>query len=222
MAVTRKSENNRIRIERSILTRTNEHGETEFGAPVEISSKADLEMFRNAGEEEPEYWVIRFHGTDYIPVYLHWTTNRPLAEYLWSTVNRRHWEKIRNERCLIPGKQKEWIICPTCNSCKNCPFGKIEEEKKHMFVSWEATVNPEMLASPEGSAEDQAIRRIVIQDTIREMKEKDPRIWTAFAGLCIRKKPAAAIAKKLGCSVARVYQLAKEGKRMLREALEEE
>ena len=91
-----------------------------------------------------------------------------------------------------------------------------------MMISLEGSINPEILEAPEGSAEEQAIRRVMIQQTLAEMKKLDKRIWLAFRGMYLEKKPVAQIAEELKVSVTWVYQLAAKGKQMLREALEED
>ena len=40
-------------------------------------------------------------------------------------------------RCIVPGKQKPLIVCPECNKCSNCPFGRKPEDRQPRVIDYE-------------------------------------------------------------------------------------
>lgn len=202
-------------------TCTGENGETLFHAPIEIESKADLD---NYGITWDDCRTITFGGTDPRTVYFYKTTNREFAEEQWQYLNRDHQKKVAAKRCMIRGELKAFIRCPTSNSCKRCPYGKNNADRKPNIISLdkmtEDACEMEDNNNACGSPTEETGEYLLLIDAIREaMNREDERLMKAFEMKELEGFTVREIAEELNCSQARTYQLITRAKEIAREAL---
>ena len=113
-------------------TSIGEHGQTLYDCPIEINNKADLDNF---GITWDDCRFLHFNGSQHMRVYFFRTENRELAEEQWAYIDTVHSSGFASMRCMVPGRKKPFIKCPTTNSCARCPYGRKPEEKQSPVIS---------------------------------------------------------------------------------------
>ena len=88
-------------------------------APIEIESADQLRAL-GATWDDCKTWRI---GREHIKVLLV-PADVDTRDFLVDELNRRHSRDLRRSRCLVPGKCSGLILCPSQNSCMNCPCGR--------------------------------------------------------------------------------------------------
>ncbi len=204
-------------------TTIGKNGTIYYDAPVEIRDQQDLDNYHITWEQ---CITIRLGKTDKRTVYIIQTEKRELADFLWHTLTNDHVRNIRQNRCMVPGKQSMPNRCPTNYSCENCPFGK-EEEKKRMGVLsldqlMEAAYEKEWADdSADSPCEQKGSYLLLLNELQEELDKTDPRLMIVLRMKEIEGYSAEEIKETLGCSLPRVYQLLDEAKKLAREYLEE-
>ena len=204
-------------------TRTGEHGEIFYRAPIEILSKADLDNYHISRND---CRTIHFGGTDRRLVYFFETPIKALADEQWRTLNREHFFRVTADRCLIPGEVKALKRCHTDNSCARCPYGLDVTNKQQIIVSWEQlmeTAEKKLDDAGTGDLTAEAAEFDVLLDEMQEvLDKKDTRLMQVIRLKFQRKYTAQDMADELGCSLPRIYQLLKQALKMAGEFLGEE
>ena len=188
-------------------TYIDENGVVLYDMPIEADTIKNLEDF---GATPDDFVTIKLGGIDRVRVLFVKTPNRELAEYQWSYLTEEHNRKMRESRCMVPGKWGGWVICNKNNDCRHCPFGKKPEEKQCNTVSWNALIEKGYEPETGVPVETQVIRKIEMEEVRAMMDAKDPRIWKAFSMKEIFGESVDTIKDELGVSAARVYQLVAE------------
>ena len=91
-------------------TSIGEHGQTLYDCPIEINNKADLDNF---GITWDDCRFLHFNGSQHMRVYFFRTENRELAEEQWAYIDTVHSSGFASMRCMVPGRKKTHIKCPT-------------------------------------------------------------------------------------------------------------
>ena len=86
-------------------------------------------------------------------VYFFKTTNRAFAEDQWKYLDNLHSKGYASVRCMIPGKRKPWVKCPTTVSCAKCPH---KADRKPPIISWDKLISTGY-EPVEGAAPDEAV-----------------------------------------------------------------
>ena len=204
-------------------TSTGSAGEIMYDAPVEIHDQQDLDNYHITWKE---CITLRFGEADRRTVYMIRTPKRELAEYLWHELNNDHVQKVRNTRCMIPGKQRMMNRCPTNHSCAECPYGKEEEKRQNGMLSWDQLTEDAYEREwsddrAENICEETGSFLLLLDELQEELDRYDPRLMSALKMKEIAGYSAGEIAAALECSQARVYQLLKAAKKIAREWLKE-
>ena len=108
-------------------TQSQPKGKKLYDAPIRIVNKQDLKNYGITWKD-----CVRLHigGIETVNVYMSKTDKPNLANYFWNELNAEHHRNSRGTRCIVPGKQKPLIVCPECNKCSNCPFGRKPEDRQ--------------------------------------------------------------------------------------------
>ncbi len=197
------------------------NGEILFHMPLEIESTADL---HNYGITWDDCCTLNFGGTDYRTVYFFKTPNRELAEDQWRYLNRDHSAKVTVTRCMGPGERKALKRCPTCNSCRKCPYGKTAADKQLNVISWDRLTEEAWTGTKKDdryATEEIDDFNLLMEELQAELDTRDKRMMRALKMNVFEGYSAAEIAEELGCTPRQVYYLLETAKRQAREWLAE-
>lgn len=179
-------------------------GEILYDCPIEIKDKADLDNF---GITWDDCRYLRFNGSQRMRVYFFKTENRELAEAQWSYLDTLHSSGFASTRCMVPGRKKPFIKCPTTNSCARCPYGRKPEDKQAPVISLDGLLDDGYEPAPAESVEHRVLKKIEYEEIRARMDAEDPRIALAFEGKELYGETVQELAAELGVSTPRVYQL---------------
>ena len=191
-----------------------ENGETLYDAPIEIRGKADMD---NYGITIEDCKYLHFGSSQKMLVYFFKTTNRAFAEEQWEYVNNLHSSEYLSTRCMVSGKRKAFIRCRDTNKCSACPYGRTPETKQTALVSWDGLTDAGYDLATTDSVEEAVIAKATYEELRHRMDEEDLRIAQAFEAKELLGDPVKQIAKDLGVSEPRVYQLISRAKAIGRE-----
>lgn len=177
------------------------NGEVLYDAPLQIKNKADL---ANYGITWDDCRTLNFNGSEKMVVYFYKTENRAFAEDQWTYLDNLHSSGYASVRCMIPGKRKAWIKCPTTNSCARCSH---KNDRKPPIVSWDGMIDKGYDPAEGAPADEQAIAKMEYQKIRALMDAEDPRIARAFEMRGLMGYDVKEIAAELNVSGPRVYQL---------------
>ena len=195
-------------------TSVGENGQILYDAPVQISTKADMD---NYGITKEDCKYLHFGGSQKIQVYFLKTTNRAFAQFQWESINNLHSAGYFRSRCMLPGKRKAYVRCRDTNKCSECPYGMTPETRQAAVVSLEGLIESGWDPAQEESMEQQAVRKSEYEEIRARMDAEDPRIARAFEAKELFGDPVRKIAENLGVSEPRVYQLIARAKAIGRE-----
>ena len=194
-----------------------EHGETLFDAPVEITNQSDLD---NYGIRWGDTRTIQFGRSERIRVYFYRTDNRSFADDQWRYLSTKHSSEYAATRCMVPGIRKTYVKCSDRHSCANCPYGRTPETKQTPLISLDSLT--ESGYEPYYDSDEQRTLNRHEYTSIRErMDAIDPRIACAFELKELCGYSVKEIARTLGVSEPRVYQLIQRAKQIGAEYLKE-
>ena len=124
---------------------------------------------------------VRLHigGIETVNV-LMWKFETPeQAAFHWNELNAEHHRNSRGTRCIVPGKQKPFIVCPECNKCSNCPFGRKPEDRQPRVIIY----NDPTELDNDGYTDDVDVK-LDLEIITKEIKRKNQLIAEVFS-LCI-------------------------------------
>ena len=150
---------------------------------------------------------LHFNGSQHMRVYFFRTENRELAEEQWAYIDTVHSSGFASMRCMVPGRKKPFIKCPTTNSCARCPYGRKPEENQSPVISLDGLLEDGYEPASAESVEHRVLRKIEYEESRARMDAEDPRIALAFEGKELYGETVQEIADELGVSAPRVYQL---------------
>ena len=185
------------------------NGEILYDAPIEIKDQADLDNY-HITDDDCKY--LHFNGSQKMRVYFYKTENRAFAESQWAYIDTLHSSGYASVRCMVPGKRKKFIKCPTTNACSKCPYGRTPETKQTPVISWDGLVDSGWEPVPAEAIENQVIAKLEYEAIRAVMDSEDPRIALAFEAKVLCGDPVSKIAADLGVSQPRVYQLISRAK----------
>lgn len=190
--------------------RINDEGKLVYDGPIRILNQQDLDHYDVTWKD-----CVRLPvgGVETMDV-LMWEFETPeLAAFQWNELNAEHHRNSRGTRCIVPGKQKPLIVCPECNSCANCPFGRKPEERQPRVIDYE---EPEDLMnnSEDFSRMNQAEGEMIYDDLIATMRRKDPLIAEVFTRYHTYGYDAPEIAAELGIDKRKVYYLKQQAEQI--------
>ncbi len=182
-----------------------------YDAPIRIVNKQDLKNYGITWKD-----CVRLHigGIETVNVYMSKTDKPKLAKYFWNELNAEHHRNSRGTRCIVPGKQKPLIVCPECNKCSECPYGRKPEDRQPRVINYDI---PEELMSNEGeefSGMNEAESEMVYDKLIAAMNRKNPLIAEVFVRFHTYKLKAPEIAAELGIDKRAVYYLKEQGEQI--------
>lgn len=164
---------------------------------------------------------LHFNGSQLMRVYFFKTKNRELAEAQWSYLDTLHSSGFASMRCMVPGRKKPFVKCPTTNSCARCPYGRKPEDKQAPVISLDGLLDDGYEPAPAESVEHRVLKKIEYEEIRARMDAEDPRIALAFEGKELYGETVQEIADELGVSAPRVYQLIARAKEIGRSYREE-
>lgn len=195
--------------EAKTLNELRNNGREVYAAPIEIEHSEQL-VSLGIGWRQCRTWLI---GNERITVHLT-PADEDTYRFLLGELYARHRDNYRQNRCMIPGKQKPLIICPECNKCSNCPFGRKPEDRQPRIINYDV---PEELMSIEGnefSGMNEAESEMVYDEIIATMRRKDPLIAEVFARYHTYGFDAPEIAAELGIDKRKVYYLKQQAEQI--------
>ena len=117
----------------------------------------------------------------------------------------------------MPGKRKAYVKCKDTNKCSACPYGRTPDTKQAAEVSWDGMIDTGFEPAATDSVEGQVIAKATYEELREYMDVEDPRIARAFEAKVLIGDSVKQIAKDLGISEPRVYQLIARAKAIGRE-----
>ncbi len=201
-------------------TTINPDGTILYDCPIVIHGQADLANYHIT---QADCVTLYCGGCDMKRIYFYQTPIRELAEYLWRDLDREHSRGIGITRCMIPGRQKPFIRCPTSNSCQNCPYGKTPEKKELNVLSYDYMLErayEKELSGKYTEITDEFDTVILKVDLRRTLDAVDPRLMNVLEWKYLEGLSAQEIADRLSSSLPRVYQLLKQALDLAREYVE--
>ena len=181
-----------------------------YDAPIRIVNKQDL---KNYGIKWKDCVRLYIGGIETMNV-LMWKFETPeLAAFHWNEINAEHHRNCRGTRCIVPGKQKPLIVCPECNKCSNCPYGKKPEDRQPRIINYD--VPEELMNIDEDFSEmNLAESEMVYDEIIAAMRRKDPLIAEVFTRYHTYDCDAPEIAAELGIDKRKVYYLKQQAEQI--------
>ena len=129
----------------------------------------------------------------------------------------------RNRRCLIRGTRNDYIRCPECNHCDQCPFGLNGEARTGRTVSRDLLMETELeTAVCWDTPEDIILRQEMLSEIRERMQEKNERILQAYVMKMEQGYDVQEVAEAMGETSRNVYYFLSEAKRICREYLRQE
>lgn len=175
-------------------------GQILYDAPVEIKDQQDLD---NYGIGWDDCRTLNFHGSEKVTVYFYKTENRAFAEYQWSYLDTQHSRGYARTRCMIPGRRKAYIKCPTTNSCATCKFKDVRQAP---VISWDEQIATGYEPVAVAPVDEQIHAKMEYQDIKALMDAEDTRIARAFEMKELYGMKVEEIAQELKVSKPRIYQ----------------
>ena len=191
--------------------RINDKGKQVYDAPIRIVNQKDL---RNYGITWKDCETLYVGGIEPMNVYMYETDKPEVAAYCWAQLNTEHSRNCRSTRCIVPGKQKPLIMCPDCNKCRCCPYGKKPEDRQPRTINYDV---PEELMINEGdefSGMNEAESEMFYDEIIAAMRRKDPLIAEVFTRYHTYDYDAPEIAAELGIDKRKVYYLKQQAEQI--------
>lgn len=191
--------------------RINAKGKQVYDAPIRIVDNNDL---RNYGITWKDCETLYVGGIEPMNVYMYETDDPKLADSFWKEINVEHHRNCRSTRCLVPGTLKPLIVCPECNKCSECPYGKKNEYRQTRVINYD---DPEELMSNEGeefSGMNEAESEMIYEELIAAMRRKDPLIAEVFTRYHTYDCDAPEIAAELGIDKRKVYYLKQQAEQI--------
>jgi hypothetical protein len=191
--------------------RINAKGKQVYDAPIRIVDNNDL---RNYGITWKDCETLYVGGIEPMNVYMYETDDPKLADSFWKEINVEHHRNCRSTRCLVPGTLKPLIVCPECNKCSECPYGKKNEYRQTRVINYD---DPEELMSNEGdefSGMNEAESEMIYDELIAAMNRKNPLIAEVFVRFHTYDLSAPEIAAELGIDKRAVYYLKEQGEQI--------
>ena len=128
----------------------------------------------------------------------------------------------RNRRCMIRGTRNEYVRCPECYHCDECPFGRKCESRIGRTVSRDCLLETEMeMAVCIDTPEDIVLRREMLDEIREQMRRKNELILQAFVMKVEQGYDVQEVAEALGETSRNVYYYLSEAKRICREYAQE-
>ena len=190
--------------------RINAKGKQVYDAPIRIVDNNDL---RNYGITWKDCETLYVGGIEPMNVYMYETDDPKLADSFWKEINVEHHRNCRSTRCLVPGTLKPLIVCPECNKCSNCPYGRKPEDRQPRVIDYEV---PEDLMNnnDDFSTMNEAESEMIYDEIIAAMCRKDPLIAEVFTRYHTYDCDAPEIAAELGIDKRKVYYLKQQAEQI--------
>lgn len=129
----------------------------------------------------------------------------------------------RNRRCMILGTRNEYVRCPECYHCDECPFGRTGEVRTGRTVSRDHLLETELeTAVCADTPEDIVLRREMLTEIREQMRRKNERILQVFVMKVEQGYDVQEVADALGETSRNVYYYLSEAKRICREYARQE
>ena len=150
-------------------------GQIFYEVPIEIKNESDLKYF---GITWKDCIKLKIGGVERINVHMVKTINKDVSDYFWTCLNTQHSRNCRSTRCMVPGKQG-LIVCPDCNKCKCCPFGRKPEDRQPRVI----IIDDPTELDNDGYTDDVDVQ-LDLEIITKEIKHKNQLIAEVFS-LCI-------------------------------------
>ena len=178
------------------------NGKTVYYMPIEIANQEHLETL---GITRQQCRTWRF-GTEWKTVHL-----TPCSEEVFTVLSRDLWlqqtQEYRNNRCMVPGKQKPLIRCPEKNKCDACPFGKSPWNRQPNIISLDELLEIGREPGSTESADQLVFQRMELLEIKVKMDEKDKRLFEIFVMMNLQDCKKSDIAVKFHISAKTVRRL---------------
>jgi len=192
-------------------------GKKVWMAPVRIEEEGQLETLRISRSR----CVMLSMGPVKKKVYFT-PADEATFRFMVSVMNQEQKEYLRSRRCLVPGERNDYILCPECNHCDACPFGRCGETRESRFVSRDKMLESEYEPAVDSdSPEKIVLERTALRDVLERVRQLNPKAMRAlllkeYYGYEVRE-----IALIMEESERNVYYFISEGKRIAREERKE-
>lgn len=189
-------------------------GKPVFAAPIEIESSEQMEAL-GLRREQCRTWQI---GSIRVTVHLT-PADEETCLFLLGELQRKYRHANRQNRCLIPGRQKPLIRCPDCNRCSQCPFPQHREKLSGACLSLDSMIDDGFSFAQE----DMCWLRLEQQEALRAafeaVRAANPKYLRAFllreyAGLSVSE-----VAARMHDTERNVYYYIAQAKRLARQTL---
>ena len=188
----------------------NAEGKHVYNAPIRIVDRNDLKNYGITWKDCESFYV---GGIEAMNVYMYETDDPVLADCFWKEINVEHHRNCRGTRCLVPGTLKPLIVCPECNKCSECPYGRKPEDRQPRVIDYEV---PEDLMNnnDDFSTMNEAESEMIYDEIIAAMRRKDPLIAEVFTRYHTYDYDAPEIATELGIDKRKVYYLKQQAEQI--------
>ena len=188
----------------------NAEGKQVYNAPIRIVDRNDLKNYGITWKDCESFYV---GGIEAMNVYMYETDDPVLADCFWKEINVEHHRNCRGTRCLVPGTLKPLIVCPECNKCSECPYGRKPEDRQPRVIDYEV---PEDLMNnnDDFSTMNEAESEMIYEELIAAMRRKDPLIAEVFTRYHTYDYDAPEIAAELGIDKRKVYYLKQQAEQI--------
>ncbi len=170
-------------------------------APIEIESADQLHAL-GATWDDCKTWRI---GREHIKVLLV-PADVDTRDFLVDELNRRHSRDLRRSRCLVPGKCSGLILCPSQNSCMNCPFGREKGVNQRQELSLDSLMEDGFDSEGPDITSGKAEASVRLELILAKLREADPRLLDIVCLKAAGYHPQE-IADRLGISRRTYYRL---------------
>lgn len=187
-------------------------GGTVYYLPVEIQNPDQLDTL-GINRNQCRTWR---YGSELKIIHL-----TPCREEVFRLLARDSWlqqtRDYRNNRCIVPGKQKRLIRCPEKNKCEACPFGIPFWNRQPNLVSLDELMDVDREPCYEESVDQLVDTKMELQEIKAMMDGKDKRLFEIFVLMNLLGYKKCAIAKILHTSPKRVKQLIEDMNEIIRQ-----
>lgn len=195
--------------EAETLATLEKSGKQVYIAPIEIEHSEQLASL-GITWKEVRTWRI---GSDVVKI--HPTpSDKDTAKLLLNDLRTRHRNNFRANRCLVPGKRKNLIVCPEYNRCAECPYPEYRDRHKAQELSWDTLIE---CGYEEVRQEDEVAKletRMELDAVLKVIDAKNPKytksiVLKEYYGLTVSE-----IAKMMNETERNIYFYLAEAKKI--------
>ena len=192
-------------------------GKRVWMAPIVIEDEGQLETLC-VTRSKCRTW---HSGPEKVMVYLT-PADEKTFKYLKSNMDSIRKKAERNRRCMIPGKRNDFVRCPECYRCAECPFGMDGKARIGRTISRDLLMETELeTAVSQERVEDIVLQKEMLAEIRELMRLKNDRILRVFEMKVEQGYDVQEVADALGETSRNVYYYLSEAKRICRKYVQQ-